>query len=85
MISRSELERQVEQPAAERCEYCRMHQSLQRATFHFEYIIPHSRGGPSQLDNLAWDSSTRRVVRSISTEGWQVNMDFTDEAFQIIH
>lgn len=31
-----------------------MHQSLQGATFHVEHIIPLSRGGNSNLDNLAW-------------------------------
>jgi hypothetical protein len=31
-----------------------MHQSLQGGTFHVEHIIPQSRGGQSQLDNLAW-------------------------------
>ena len=54
MTAWSEIERQVRQRAAERCEYCRMHQSLQGATFHVEHIIPRSLGGRSQLDNLAW-------------------------------
>jgi hypothetical protein len=31
-----------------------MHQSLQGATFHVEHVVPASRGGPSQLENLAW-------------------------------
>jgi hypothetical protein len=31
-----------------------MHQSLQGATFHVEHVIPRSRGGHSQLGNLAW-------------------------------
>ena len=54
MISRREREQYVEARAASRCEYCRMHQSLQRATFHIEHVIPQSRGGHSQLENLAW-------------------------------
>ena len=40
--------------ADDRCEYCRMHQSLQGATFHVEHVLPASKGGPSTLDNLAW-------------------------------
>jgi hypothetical protein len=44
----------VEDRAAGRCEYCHMHQSLQGATFHVEHIIPRSRGGTSDLQNLAW-------------------------------
>jgi hypothetical protein len=54
MTSRREIARRVEARGAGRCEYCRMHQSLQGATFHVEHIIPQSRGGQSQLDNLAW-------------------------------
>lgn len=54
MISWREIERQVRQRAAGRCEYCRMHESLQGATYHVEHITPRSRGGLSTLDNLAW-------------------------------
>jgi hypothetical protein len=31
-----------------------MHQALQGATFHVEHIVPRSRGGATNLDNLAW-------------------------------
>jgi hypothetical protein len=48
------IERHVAARAAGRCEYCRMHQSLQGATFHVEHVTPRSRGGPATLDNLAW-------------------------------
>ncbi len=44
----------VRSRAGERCEYCRMHQSLQGATFHIEHVQPSSDGGPSSPDNLAW-------------------------------
>src|SRR5713101_3952648 len=54
MMSRRDIAWQVEARAAGRCEYCRMHQSLQGATFHVEHILPKSRGGSSDLDNLAW-------------------------------
>jgi hypothetical protein len=30
-----------------------MHESLQGATFHIEHIIPQSKGGQSNLENLA--------------------------------
>ncbi len=49
-----ETARAVEARAGERCEYCHMHQDLQGATFHVEHIVPTSRGGTSELDNLAW-------------------------------
>ncbi len=51
------IEQEVAQRAGQRCEYCRMHQSLQGATFHVEHIIPRSRNGSSQLDK------TKRTVR----------------------
>jgi hypothetical protein len=54
MTSRAELESQVSLRAADRCEYCRMHQSLQGARFHLEHVLPASRGGNSELENLAW-------------------------------
>ena len=44
----------VEERADGRCEYCQMHQSLQGATFHLEHIVPETKGGSSELDNLAW-------------------------------
>ena len=54
MTSRRNIERHIESKALGRGEYCRMHQSLQGATFHREHAIPLSRGGPTQPDNLAW-------------------------------
>jgi hypothetical protein len=47
-------QRLVEQRAGGRCEYCRMHQSLQGATFHVEHIVPRVTGGHSDPSNLAW-------------------------------
>jgi hypothetical protein len=43
----------VRERAADRCQYCMMHQSLQGATFHVEHITPISKGGGSQIANLA--------------------------------
>lgn len=31
-----------------------MHQVLQGATFHVEHVVPRSRGGSSERNNLAW-------------------------------
>jgi len=52
------LQRAVERRAAGRCEYCRMHQTLQGATFHVEHVVPKCRGGESRLENLAWACPT---------------------------
>src|SRR5215813_379052 len=47
------LSRAVRSHADGRCQYCLMHESLQGATFHVEHIIPQSKGGGSNLENLA--------------------------------
>ena len=52
-MSWSETTRQVHERAGEQCEYCRMHQCLQGATFHVEHIVPSSHGGGDDLTNLA--------------------------------
>jgi len=64
MTSRSEITHQVEGSAAGRCEYCRMHQPLQGATFHVEHIIPRSLGGSSALNNLAWACPSCNLQKS---------------------
>jgi hypothetical protein len=68
MTSRRDIERQVKAGAVGRCEYCRMHQSLQGATFPVEHVIPLSRGGHSQLDNLAWACPSRNLHKANRTD-----------------
>src|SRR5262245_17776800 len=58
----------VEQRAAGRCEYCRMHQSLQGATFHIEHILPSARGGKTISENLAWACPGCNFHKSDRTE-----------------
>lgn len=53
-LTRADLRQFVESRARQRCEYCRMHQSLQGASFHVEHIVPLSLGGTDDVDNLAW-------------------------------
>jgi len=48
-----ELARTLRARAQGRCQYCLMHESLQGATFHIEHIVPQSRGGISDMGNLA--------------------------------
>jgi hypothetical protein len=38
---------------AGRCQYCGLAQLGHGATFHVDHIQPHSKGGPTSLDNLA--------------------------------
>lgn len=63
----AEIARRVEARAGGRCEYCRMHPSLQGATFHVEHILPRSRGGESGPDNLAWACPSCNLHKSNRT------------------
>jgi hypothetical protein len=42
----------VRKRAADRCQYCLMHQSLQGATFHIEHVTPRTKGGATNVTNL---------------------------------
>jgi hypothetical protein len=48
-----ELVAAVRERAADRCQYCLIHQCLQGASFHIEHILPQTKGGSSTLANLA--------------------------------
>jgi hypothetical protein len=63
-MSFSALAAAVRTRAGDRCEYCRMHQSLQGATFHVEHIVPASQQGSSSLDNLAWCCPSCNLYKS---------------------
>src|SRR5687768_13276372 len=69
MTSWAEIARLVEARAAGRCEYCRMHQALQGATFHVEHIVPRSRGGSSSPGNLAWSCPGCNLRKSDRLDG----------------
>jgi hypothetical protein len=47
------LQRRVRERAADRCEYCRLSQAGQEATFHVDHILPRKEGGTTDLENLA--------------------------------
>lgn len=64
----AEIQRQVIERAAGRCEYCGMHHSLQGATFHIEHVLPRSLGGASRLDNLAWACPGYNLCKSNRVE-----------------
>ena len=49
----AELRRLVIHRAGGRCEYCRLAQAGQEATFHVDHIIPSAAGGPTVAENLA--------------------------------
>jgi len=56
--------RDVEARAGQRCEYCRMHQSLQGATFHVEHITPTAAAGSDEMSNLAWACPSCNLKKS---------------------
>ncbi len=47
------LRRLVENRAGGYCEYCRLAQQGQEATFHIDHIVPMVAGGPTVAENLA--------------------------------
>ncbi len=47
------LRRLVVNRAGNRCEYCRLSQEGQAASFHIDHITPRARGGATEPDNLA--------------------------------
>jgi len=47
------LRRSVVERAAGRCEYCRLSQEGQEATFHVDHVVPRIAGGSTDSDNLA--------------------------------
>lgn len=47
------VQRRVRLRAGNCCEYCRVPQAGQEATFHIDHVVPRKVGGPTTLDNLA--------------------------------
>jgi uncharacterized protein (TIGR02646 family) len=47
------LQRRVRLRASDRCEYCRLSQAMQEATFHVDHVKPRSANGPTVFENLA--------------------------------
>ena len=60
----------VRERAANRCQYCLMHQGLQGATFHVEHIVPRSKGGPDELANLALACPSCNLRKADRTTYW---------------
>jgi HNH endonuclease len=47
------LDRAVRERAGDRCEYCRLAQAGQEATFHVDHVHPRRLGGATTIENLA--------------------------------
>ena len=65
------LLRQVRHRAGDVCEYCRLPQASQEATFHVDHVSPRSQGGPTELANLALacvTCSLHKAARTTATD-----------------
>jgi hypothetical protein len=67
--------------AEERCEYCKMHQSLQGATFHVEHILPSSAGGSDDDTNLCLACPSCNLHKSNRTSAIDPETDSRVELF----
>jgi hypothetical protein len=57
--------------ADNRCEYCKLSQIGQEATFHVDHVIPRVAGGPTTFDNLALtcvSCSLRKWAKQTATD-----------------
>lgn len=65
------LRRLVIQRAAHRCEYCKLSQKGQEATFHIDHVIPVEAGGETVAENLALacvSCSLRKAARQTAID-----------------
>ena len=65
------LQRRVRLRASERCEYCRISQVSQEATFHVDHVVPRTVGGATALENLALacvSCSLRKAARTTTVD-----------------
>jgi hypothetical protein len=65
------LQRRVRLRAGDRCEYCRLSQVNQEATFHVDHVVPRIAGGTSAMENLALacvSCSLRKAARTAVTD-----------------
>ena len=61
------LKKQVRERARDICEYCRLPQAAQEATFHIDHIQPRAAKGRTILDNLALACVTCSLKKSAKT------------------
>src|SRR5205807_1590389 len=62
------LARRVRQRAGDVCEYCRLPQWSQEATFHVDHIHPLADGGPTKEENLALACVTCSLRKGARTQ-----------------
>jgi hypothetical protein len=65
------LHEEVVLRAGQRCEYCRLSQLGQEATFHIDHVVPRAAGGPTTAANLALacvSCSLRKWAKQTATD-----------------
>jgi hypothetical protein len=62
------LQRRVRIRAENHCEYCRIPQAGQEATFHIDHVHPRRDGGVTTLDNLALSCVSCSLRKGARTE-----------------
>jgi hypothetical protein len=65
------LQRRVRLRAVDRCEYCRISQTSQEATFHVDHVRPRAAGGATSFENLALacvSCSLRKAARTTAID-----------------
>lgn len=67
-MTASETRRLVVERAKNRCEYCRLPQRGQAATFHLDHILPRVEDGPDDETNLALACPTCSLRKGRKTE-----------------
>jgi len=65
----SEIRRQVEQRAGNRCEYCQTTVKISTQKFEIEHIQPLTKGGLTNLENLALSCRGCNAHKHSRTEG----------------
>ncbi|WP_437311028.1 HNH endonuclease [Sorangium sp. So ce388] len=63
------LQRRVRDRSADRCEYCRLSQAGQEATFHVDHIQPRHEGGLTTVENLALACVSCSLRKGARTHG----------------
>jgi 5-methylcytosine-specific restriction endonuclease McrA len=66
------LKKQVRERAGDVCEYCRLPQAAQEATFHIDHIQPRAAEGRTTLENLALACVTCSLKKSAKTHAIDV-------------
>jgi hypothetical protein len=75
------LQRRVRERAGDRCEYCRLSQAGQEATFHVDHVQPRKQGGSTDLANLALACVFCSLRKGASSETRDPETDATVRLF----